>query len=218
MSNNILQSATNLQSQSHGKLFVISAPSGAGKSTLVRRVLKTLPNVGYSVSFTTRQPRVGEIEGKDYFFVSRDEFEKKIEANDFLEYALVHENYYGTSRTVVGKELSMGQDVILEIDVQGAASIKKKVVDAVSIFILPPSFDVLKARLIGRATDAEEVLKIRIENALGEVEQYKEFDYIVINDDVDRAATSLAAIFLATRARRERQEEAAQKILSSFTS
>lgn len=218
MSNNILQTETNLQTQSHGKLFVISAPSGAGKSTLVRRVLKSLPDIGYSVSFTTRQPRVGEIEGKDYFFVSREEFEKKIEANDFLEYALVHENYYGTSRTVVGKELSLGQDVILEIDVQGAASIKKKVADAVSIFILPPSFEVLKARLIGRATDSAEVLKIRLQNARGEVEQYKEFDYIVINDDVERAANSLAAIFLATRAQRERQEVAAQKILLSFTS
>lgn len=217
MSNNIPQEKTNLQTESHGKLFVISAPSGAGKSTLVHRVLKTLPDVGYSVSFTTRAPRVREVEGKDYFFVSREEFENKIEANDFLEYALVHENYYGTSRTAVLQELSAGRDVILEIDVQGAASIKKKVAEAVSIFILPPSFEVLKERLFGRATDSAENLKVRLQNAYGEVEQYKKFDYIVINDDVDRAANNLAAIFLAERSRRERQEKAAEKILSSFT-
>lgn len=199
-----------------GKLFIICAPSGAGKGTLIRRVLETLPNVGYSVSFTTRTPREGEKEGKDYFFVPRDEFEKMIADGEFLEYAVVHQNYYGTSRTIVEKELNEGRDVILEIDVQGAAIVRERVPDAISIFILPPSFDVLRKRLIERGTDSEEVQKIRLQNARSEVGRYQEFDFIVINDDVETAANVLASIFLASRASRERQEETAQKILESF--
>jgi guanylate kinase len=200
-----------------GKLFIICAPSGGGKGTLIRRVLETLPNVGYSVSFTTRRPRDGEVEGKDYFFVSRDEFEKMIADGEFLEYAIVHNNYYGTSRSIVEKELNEERDVILEIDVQGAALVREKVSDAISIFIMPPSFEELKERLASRATDSEEVQQIRLQNARSEVGRYKEFDYIIINDDIETAANNLTSIFLASRASRERQEETAQKILSSFT-
>lgn len=217
MLNNVVQEEKVLQVQTSGRLFVISAPSGAGKSTLIHRVLKTLPDVGYSVSFTTRQPRVGETEGKDYFFVSREEFENKIAQNEFLEFALVHGNFYGTSRVIAEEELKTGRDVILEIDVQGAALIKEKVADVVGIFILPPSMEVLKERLINRATDTEEVQKVRLQNARKEVEQYKNFDYIVINKDVDEATNQLASIFIAERMKRERQEVLAKQILSSFT-
>lgn len=217
MSSNQESEKPNLQTQTHGKLFIICAPSGTGKGTLIRRVLKTLPNVGYSVSFTTRQPRDTEVDGKDYFFVSLDEFEKKIKDDEFLEYALVHGNYYGTSQMAVEKELADGRDVILEIDVQGAAFVKEKVSDAVSIFIMPPSFEDLHERLVKRATDKIEIQNVRLQNARGEVLRYKEFNYVVINDNVETAANQLAAIFIAERARLERQEVLVEKIVSSFT-
>lgn len=217
MSSNQEQENINSQTQPRGKLFIICAPSGTGKGTLIHRVLKTLPNVGYSVSFTTRQPRDIEVDGKDYFFVSRDEFEKKIKDGEFLEYALVHGNYYGTSHTVVEKELADGRDVILEIDVQGAALIREKASDAISIFIMPPSFEDLKSRLIKRATDKIEIQNIRLQNARNEVSRYNEFDYVVINDDIEAAANLLAAIFMAERARLERQKVLVEKIVSSFT-
>lgn len=217
MSSNQESEKPNFQTQTYGKLFIICAPSGTGKGTLIRRVLKTLPNVGYSVSFTTRQPRDTEVDGIDYYFVSLDEFEKKIKDDEFLEYALVHGNYYGTSQMAVEKELAGGRDVILEIDVQGAALVKEKVSDAVSIFIMPPSFEDLHERLVKRATDNIEIQNVRLQNARGEVLRYKEFDYMVINDNVETAANQLAAIFIAERARLERQEVLVEKIVSSFT-
>ena len=199
-----------------GMLVVVSSPSGGGKGTLVRRALKIVPNLGYSVSFTTREPREGEVNGRDYFFVSEQEFRRKIEAGEFLEWASVHSNLYGTSLAQIERERLAGRDIILEIDVQGAASVRRLAQDATSVFILPPSFEVLRARLSARGTEREDDLKLRLRNSVGEVEQYREFQYVVINDDAERAAGLLASIIYAERARRERQEEAARLILASF--
>jgi guanylate kinase len=199
-----------------GMLVVVSSPSGGGKGTLIRRVLKTVPNLGYSVSFTTRPPRAGEADGRDYHFVSVDEFQEMIGAGEFLEWAQVHGHLYGTGRSQVAREVAAGRDIILEIDVQGARSVRALVQDAVSVFILPPSYEVLSERLIGRGSEPPAELLVRLGNARGEVEHYREFDYVVINDDADRAAQQLASIIYAERARRERQEPLARAVLESF--
>lgn len=202
--------------QARGFLVVVSSPSGGGKGTLIRRVLKTVPNLGYSVSFTTRAAREGEMDGRDYHFVSVDEFQAMIEAGELLEWARVHGNLYGTGRGQVARELSEGRDIILEIDVQGAKSVRDLISDAVSVFILPPSYEVLRNRLTDRGSEAPDDLVLRLRNARGEVEHYREFDYVVINDDADRAAAQLASIIDAERGRRERQESAAAAVLASF--
>ena len=199
-----------------GMLVVVSSPSGGGKGTLIRRALKTVPNLGYSVSFTTRPAREGEIDGRDYFFVPVAEFKQKVEAGDFLEWAVVHGNLYGTSYAQVQRELIEGHNIILEIDVQGAASVRKLVDDAVSIFILPPTFEILRARLEARGSERPDDLALRLRNSRGEVEHYREFQYLIINDDADRAAAQLASIIYAERARCERQQQAAQRVLESF--
>jgi guanylate kinase len=199
-----------------GMLVVVSSPSGGGKGTLIRRALKRVPNLGYSVSFTTRAAREGEVGGRDYFFVSVDEFQQKIEAGDFLEWASVHGNLYGTSYVQIQRELIEGHDIILEIDVQGAASVRKLVDDVVSVFILPPTFEILHARLEARGSEHPADLALRLKNSRGEVEHYREFQYVIINDDADQAASQLTSIIYAERARVERQEEAAQRVLASF--
>ena len=199
-----------------GMLVVVSSPSGGGKGTLIRRALKNVPNLGYSVSFTTRAPREGELHGRDYFFVPEPEFRRMIEAGEFLEWACVHGNLYGTALTQVERERAAGRDIILEIDVQGAASVRRLAQDATSVFILPPSFEILSARLAARGTEREEDLNLRLRNSVEEVEHYREFQYVIINDDAERAAGLLASIIYAERARRERQEEAARLILASF--
>lgn len=199
-----------------GMLVVVSSPSGGGKGTLIRRALKTVPNLGYSISFTTRLPREGEMDGRDYHFVSVEEFQKMIDAGGFLEWAHVHGKLYGTGRSQVAREVAEGRDIILEIDTQGAKSVREIVDDAVSVFILPPSYEVLRERLVGRGSEQPDELALRLSNARGEVEQYREFDYVVINDDADRAAAQLASIIYAERARRERQERVARTVLASF--
>lgn len=201
---------------SRGMLVVVSSPSGGGKGTLIRRVLKTVPQLGYSVSFTTRPPRAGEEEGRDYFFISPEKFGAMIEAGDFLEWAQVHSSHYGTGRAQVENELSRGRDIILEIDVQGAESVRRLIRSAVSVFILPPSFEVLRARLTARGSEQTEELALRLKNARGEVEHYKEFDYVIINDDADNAASRLASVIYAERTRRERQIEVAERVLATF--
>ena len=200
----------------HGILFVISSPSGGGKGTLIRRARQLVPRLGYSVSWTTRKPREGERDGVNYRFVSTAEFDQARGRGEFLEWAVVHGNFYGTSRTAVGEELRAGRDVVLEIDVQGAASIRGTNKDTVSVFILPPSFEVLRARLISRETEGVGQLKVRLGNSRAEVEQWREFDYVVLNDEVERAAAQLAGIVQAERARRERQEQLAERVLSTF--
>ena len=199
-----------------GILFVISSPSGGGKGTLIRRARKLVPHLGYSVSWTTRRPREGERDGVNYRFVSVERFMAARERGEFLEWAVVHGNLYGTSRTAVEQELRAGRDVVLEIDVQGAASIRGTSKDSVSVFILPPSFEVLRARLIARETESVEQLNVRLGNSRGEVEQWREFDYVVLNDEIERAAGQLAGIVQAERARRERQEWLAERVLATF--
>jgi guanylate kinase len=201
-----------------GNLVIISSPSGGGKGTLIKEVLDVLPDVGYSVSFTTRPPRFGEEEGKHYHFVTRRQFEVEIENDTFLEYAEVHGNFYGTSRIQAERITNEGRDVILEIDVQGALQILDKMPAAVSIFIMPPSFDVLKARLTARATENNEDLELRLSNSRDEIRQFERFGYVVVNDQVAVAARKLAAIILAERQRRNRQTDAVQVILDSFGS
>ncbi len=199
-----------------GNLIIISSPSGGGKGTLIKEVLKTVPNIGYSISFTTRPMRVGERNGRDYFFISHQEFENLIEEGEFLEYATVHGNFYGTSLKRVKAETDLGHDIILEIDVQGAASVRAKVPEAVSIFILPPSYQVLERRLTARATEKQEDLAVRLRNSLGEVQRFTEFEYVVINDDVARATADLQSVIFAERLKRIRQTGVIQDILDSF--
>ena len=199
-----------------GILFVISSPSGGGKGTLIRRILTHMPRLGYSVSWTTRAPRKGEVNGRDYHFVTTEEFDAARERGEFLEWAIVHRHLYATSLKVVERELAAGRDIVLEIDVQGAATVRRTGIEAVSIFILPPSFEILRRRLVGRQSENPENLAVRLRNSRGEVEHYREFDYLVLNDDVERAATQLAAIVYAERARRARQERLAERVLATF--
>lgn len=199
-----------------GMLVVVSSPSGGGKGTLIDRVLKTVPGVSYSVSYTTRSPRGTEQDGVEYFFVDRPAFAAMIERGEFLEWADVYGHLYGTSAAQVERERAAGRDIILEIDVQGAESIRKKVPDAISIFILPPSFELLKSRLIARNTDSAADLERRLKGAPGEVAQYKFFDYVVLNDDINRASQQLASIIYAERARRGRQEVLLREPLKDF--
>lgn len=200
----------------NGRLIIISSPSGGGKGTLIKEVLDAVPDLAYSVSFTTRSPRFGEEEGRHYHFVSKQEFEEEMESGGFLEYAEVHGNYYGTSREQVDRMTSEGKDVILEIDVQGANWVRKRAPEALSIFILPPSFEVLKARLMARGTEDPADLELRLKNARSEVMEYEKFDYAVINDEIFSAARKLASIIIGERQHRDRQKEAICGILDSF--
>ncbi len=200
-----------------GILFVISSPSGGGKGTLIKRLRETVPGVGYSVSWTTRAPRPGESDGVNYRFVSEEEFAKKRQANGFLEWAVVHGHLYGTARAAVRQEMAAGRDIVLEIDVQGARAVRKAMRGSVvSVFILPPSFEVLRERLTARMTERPEELELRLANARGEVAEYAHFDYLILNDEVERAAAQLASIVWAERARRKRQEWLARGVLATF--
>lgn len=204
------------ESVRRGILFVVSSPSGGGKGTLIQRTLKSVPNLSFSISYTTRTPRNGELEGREYFFVNEAEFQRMVEGNEFLEWAHVHCNLYGTARNQVSRELNEGRDIILEVDVQGAASIKRLMDEAIGVFILPPSLAVLRERLTARGTDSESSLELRLRNAPRELEAFESFDYIIVNDDVERAAGQLASIVYAERARRERQTACIKRIFESF--
>jgi guanylate kinase len=199
-----------------GILFVISSPSGGGKGTLIRRLLDEVPGVSYSVSWTTREARPAETDGVNYHFVTEEEFGRMRAGGGFLEWAVVHGYLYGTARSVVEQELSEGHDIVLEVDVQGAEAVRAAFDSVVSVFILPPSFEVLRARLSARMTERQEELELRLANARGEVEQYRHFDYVVLNDELERAAAQLSGIVLAERARRGRQEWVARRVLSTF--
>jgi len=201
---------------SRGMLIVVSSPSGGGKGTLIDRVLKTVPGVSFSVSYTTRAPRATEQDGREYFFVDRPTFEQLIERGEFLEWADVYGHLYGTSAIQVEAERAAGHDIILEIDVQGAESIRNKIADAVSVFILPPSFELLRARLLARGTDSPADLEKRLRGAPPEVEQHKFFQYVILNDDINRASQQLAAVVYAERARCERQETSLRDALEDF--
>lgn len=203
--------------EGRGILFVVSSPSGGGKGTLIQRVLKQVPNLSYSVSFTTRAPRNGEVNGREYFFITPERFEEMVAANEFLEWAHVHSKLYGTSRQQVTREIAEGRDIILEVDVQGAASVRALMADSVSIFILPPSFEVLKQRLEARGTDSPEELDLRLRNAPMELKDYSAFQYVILNDDLDRAANQMTAIVHAERARLSRQEAKVKRVVEAFS-
>jgi guanylate kinase len=205
-----------IQPSQRGVLYVVSSPSGGGKGTLIRRVLDVVTDLSYSVSYTTRAPRNGEVNGREYFFVDRERFAKMIAADEFLEWANVHGHLYGTARRQVTEETAAGLDIVLEVDVQGAASIRRLGVDAVSIFILPPSLETLRERLVARGTDSPEELGVRLRNAPEELSQYATFDYVIVNDQIDRAAAQLAAIVSAERARCSRQEVLVNEVIQKF--
>lgn len=188
-----------------GRLFVISAPSGAGKTTLLKRVMTQLEGVVFSISHTTRTPRPGEQDGIDYRFISREKFIKMIGQGLFLEYAEVHNNLYGTSIGAIGAQLEEGLDVILDIDVQGAALLRQqKQLPATHIFISPPDLAELEKRLRGRGTESEDVIQLRLKNSAVEMRAAGEYEYLVINEKIDEAAQLLAAIIMAERARAHR--------------
>ncbi len=200
-----------------GKLIIISSPSGGGKGTLIKEVRRFLPDLGYSVSHTTRPQRSGEVDGREYYFVSRADFQRLIDDDEFLEYADVHGNLYGTSLGESEKVFSTGKDLIVEVDVQGALQIVERLPDrSINIFILPPSFNVLRSRLTSRGTEAEPELNTRLRNAFKEVMQYSKFKYVVINDELATATSQIAAIILAERQNVDRQSGAIQGILDSF--
>lgn len=203
--------------EGRGILFVVSSPSGGGKGTLIQRVLNKVPNLSYSVSFTTRAPRNGEVDGREYFFVTPEKFDQMVAANEFLEWAHVHCKQYGTGRQQVFQEISQGRDIILEVDVQGAASVRALMPDSVSIFILPPSFEVLRQRLQARGTDSPEELDLRLRNAPTELKDYAAFQYLIINDDADRAAEQMTAIVVAERTRLSRREPQVKRVVEAFT-
>ena len=186
-----------------GTLFVITGPSGAGKGTVLKQVIQSLDQLYFSVSATTRAPREGEVDGVHYHFLTRERFEQLIEADRFLEYARYAENYYGTPLDPVEEHLAQGHDVILEIELQGALQVKKRLPQAVLVFIAPPSFEELENRLRGRGTEQEEVILKRLAIAREECAHMDEFRYIVVNDEVASAADRLRAVMLSHRCLRE---------------
>src|SRR5258708_28423605 len=211
-----------------GILYIISAPSGSGKTTMVNELRQYIPNLEFSVSYTTRPPRGSEQDGREYHVISRGEFEAMIERDEFLEYAQVFGNYYGTARSVLQEARDDGHDLLLDIDVQGARQVKKKMPDALSIFVLPPSRKELESRLRKRSQSenmhSEEVIKRRLDTARKEIENYPNYDYILVNDRLEQSVDQLQAIVLAERIRRsgktpsaveERYLETAKKCLKS---
>lgn len=201
-----------------GTLFIISAPSGAGKTSLVKALLKLDKAIRVSVSHTTRAPRPGEQDGQDYNFVSHDAFDQMIGEGAFLEFAEVFENKYGTSQIWVKEQLAQGVDVILEIDWQGAQQVRRLMKGVVSVFILPPSRQVLEKRLQGRGQDDESVIALRMSKAVDEMSHYPEFDYVIINDDFDQALAELHSLFLARRLRQEAQQLRHEGLLTELLS
>jgi guanylate kinase len=197
-------------------VFIISAPSGSGKSTLVTRLLDELKNLTFSVSYTTRSPRAGETNGESYHFINRDDFMERIEKKEFLEYADVFGNFYGTHQSALAGAKHDGKDLVLDIDVQGAAQLKKRIPDAVTIFVLAPSRQILEQRLRARGQDREEVTQRRLADAAKEIRNYSLYDYVLINDDLAEAVETLKSIVRAERVKRIRVEEKIKPILATF--
>ena len=201
-----------------GLLFVISAPSGTGKTTLVERLVQILPNLRMSRSYTSRAARASERDGLDYNFIPRPEFERMIAENAFLEWADVFGNLYGTAAADVETAVADGQDVVLVIDVQGARQIRQRGTDHTAVFVMPPSFQVLERRLRGRSSDPEQALQRRLETARAEVSSYREYDYVVVNDDLESTVVRLQEIIAAERSRVHRMARAADAIVRTFFS
>ena len=200
-----------------GRLFVIAAPSGAGKTSLVRALMEREPSLRFSISYTTRPQRPTETHGRDYFFVSKDEFAAMVGRGEFLEHARVFDNFYGTALGQVEASLAGGQDLILEIDWQGAQQIRLALPECRSIFILPPSRAELERRLRGRGTDAEDVIQRRLRDAATDMTHWSEFDYVVVNDDFDRALTDLHAIVQSRGDASRRGRDGLAELASSLT-
>ncbi len=192
-------------------VFIVSAPSGSGKSTLVNVLLTLVRHLDFSISYTTRPPRGSEKNGKEYFFVTKEEFEAMVAADEFLEHAKVFGKSYGTARRFLREAEAAGHDLLLDIDVQGAAQIKKKIPEAVSIFVLPPGREQLEWRLRNRGQDSEEEIRRRLDTARREIEQYTQYDYILINDKIEQAADELKAIVLAERSLRSGHPPSAEE-------
>jgi len=207
-----------MSSNRHGLLFIVSAPSGTGKTTLVERLVEMLPNLRLSRSYTSRQARTGERDGVDYNFISRDNFEGLIQDCAFLEWADVFGNYYGTAVGDVDSMLESGQDVVLVIDVNGARQVKSRGVDHTSIFVMPPTFQVLEQRLRGRSKDTEEQMQRRLRTAREEASSYADYDYVVVNDDLEATVVRLQEIIAAERSRTHRMRRIAESILRTFHS
>jgi guanylate kinase len=197
-------------------VFIISAPSGSGKSTLTRELLKAVPGLRFSISYTTRPPRGQERDGEDYFFVTREGFEQRLARGEFLEHAEVFGNYYGTHASELDRAASEGGDLVLDIDVQGARQLKGKIPAAVSIFILAPSREILEQRLRDRSQDSDHVMERRLRDAAEEIRNYSLYDYLLVNREVAASVDILASIVKATRSRRDRMEQQIRPILESF--
>jgi guanylate kinase len=197
-------------------VLVISAPSGAGKSTLVRRLLRSMHGLHFSVSHTTRAPRPGERRGREYFFVSRDEFERMLARDEFVEWAEVHGNLYGTSWQALRRAQARGSGVLLDIDVQGHRRVRQALPQAVSIFLLPPSFRELERRLRRRHSDAPQMIAKRLADARREIRHWREYDFLIVNDELDRAEGALRAVVTAAKFHRASQQERACEIVNTF--
>jgi len=187
-----------------GILFIISAPSGTGKTTLCKQLTSTVPGLWHSISYTTRKPRLGEEQGREYFFIEEPEFQEMINRNEFVEWARVYGNLYGTPRKTLTDQIERGIDVLLEIDVQGAIQVKKKFEDAVAIFLLPPSMQVLRSRLQNRASDTPDEILRRLQKVKEEVWSYREYAYVVRNEDLSQSLRELESVFLAERLKTKR--------------
>jgi guanylate kinase len=205
-----------MSSEVRGQLFIISAPSGTGKTTLAERLVQVVPDLALSRSFTSRPPRAGELDGVDYNFISRERFESMIAGGELLEYADVFGNLYGTSAATTEQALAHGQDLVLVIDVQGAQQVRSQTDGSVGIFVLPPSFPVLEERLRGRSKDTEAQIQRRLAVARSEVSAVNDYDYAVVNDDVESAVGRLRSIVEAERARFRRMKPVATGIIKSF--
>ena len=199
-----------------GVLLVVSAPSGAGKSSLIRVVLSRLNGASFSVSYTTRAPRGSEQNGVDYHFVSKEEFIAMRGRGEFLEWAEVHGNFYATHLESVRETLQRGEDIVLDVDIQGAEQVRQRIAGAVTVFVLPPSLDELEARLSARNLNSRDDVKFRLDNAVREVQNFDRFDYVIVNDDLEQGAQVLEAILIAERHRAERVEGLAQSIIDTF--
>jgi len=203
-------------SRDTGKLYIVSAPSGAGKTSMLNQLIERKTELKVSVSHTTRNPRQGEKHGENYYFVSIDEFKQSIADKEFFEYAEVFGNYYGTSREKVQQQLDKGQDVILEIDWQGARKVRDQFSEVISIFILPPSRQDLEKRLQGRKQDSDEIIQARMQEACDEMEHYDEYGYVIINDDFDRAVDELESIFVCEGLRLNVQQQNHRALLENL--
>jgi guanylate kinase len=197
-------------------VFIISAPSGSGKSTLVARLIRSLEGLMFSVSYTSRKPRGAEVDGQNYHFVTRTDFQEMIARDEFLEWAEVFGNFYGTHRSVLDKARAAGKDLVLDIDVQGARQLKCKIPEAVTVFILAPSRQILEQRLRARSEDPGDVIERRLREAAEEIRNYQAYDYVVINRDLAESDATLAAIVRAERVRRTRIEDQIRPILDTF--